>query len=175
MRRWRRRLGGSARRRRRRTRSRTRLDEPVAEPAAAPRTPAVTWATASRSIATGLESSPRASRRSGRRVTSLPPTAETTDTPTCSEAHDARRRGAQGRLVMRKIGLDLGARHIAYCEVSADGKQVVDRVTVKSLEELRSRLGPDAESATIAFEACREGWFVYDTLSGWGHDPRMLD
>ena len=76
---------------------------------------------------------------------------------------------------MRKIGLDLGARHIAYCEVSADGKQVVDRVTVKSLEELRSRLGPDAESATIAFEACREGWFVYDTLSGWGHDPRMLD
>jgi transposase len=76
---------------------------------------------------------------------------------------------------MRKIGLDLGARHIAYCEVSADGKEVLDRVTVKSLEELKSRLGPEAEAATIAFEACREGWFVFDTLSGWGHDPRMLD
>jgi transposase len=76
---------------------------------------------------------------------------------------------------MRKIGLDLGARHIAYCEVSTDGKEVVDRATVKSLEELKSRLGPETETAVIAFEACREGWFVFDTLSGWGHDPRMLD
>ena len=74
---------------------------------------------------------------------------------------------------MRRIGLDLGVRHIAYCEV-AQGK-VVDRVTVKSLSELASRLGPDTEPAVVAFEACREGWFVHDTLKEWGHDPRMLD
>jgi transposase len=74
---------------------------------------------------------------------------------------------------MRRIGLDLGVRHIAYCEV-AHGK-VVDRVTVKSLSELRSRLGPGTEQAIVAFEACREAWFVHDTLKEWGHDPRMLD
>jgi transposase len=74
---------------------------------------------------------------------------------------------------MRKIGLDLGARHIAYCEV-VDGK-VVDRATAKSLSELASRLGPETEPALVAFEACREGWFVHDKLLEWGHDPRMLD
>jgi len=41
---------------------------------------------------------------------------------------------------MRSVGLDLGARHIAYCEVR-EGK-VVDRVAVTRLEELVSRLGP---------------------------------
>jgi transposase len=74
---------------------------------------------------------------------------------------------------MRKIGLDLGARHVAYCEV-VDGK-VVDRAKVKSLSELASRLGPGTEPAIVAFEACREGWFVHDKLTQWGHDPRMLD
>jgi hypothetical protein len=46
---------------------------------------------------------------------------------------------------MRSVGLDLGARHIAYCEVR-DGK-VVDRVAVRSLEELSSRLGPGTAKA----------------------------
>ena len=74
---------------------------------------------------------------------------------------------------MRSVGLDLGVRHIAYCEV-ADGK-VVDRTTVKSLSELKSRIGPDRPPARIAFEACREAWHVHDTLTAWGNDPRMLD
>lgn len=74
---------------------------------------------------------------------------------------------------MRSVGLDLGKRHIAYCEV-VDGK-VVDRATVKSLEELASRLGPGTEPAVVVFEACREGWFVHDKLKQWGHTPKMLD
>ena len=74
---------------------------------------------------------------------------------------------------MRSIGLDLGARHIAYCEVR-EGK-VVDRTTVKSLSQLRSRIGPDSPPARVAFEACREGWHVHDRLAEWGHDPHMLD
>jgi transposase len=74
---------------------------------------------------------------------------------------------------MRKIGLDLGVRHIAYCEV-VDGK-VVDRASVKSLSELASRLGPGTEPARVAFEACREGWFAHDKLLEWGHTPHMLD
>ena len=45
----------------------------------------------------------------------------------------------------------------------------------KSLEELASRLGPGTEPAVVAFEACREAWFVHDKLQEWGHDPRMLD
>jgi transposase len=74
---------------------------------------------------------------------------------------------------MRSVGLDLGVRHISYCEV-ADG-HVVDRTTVRSLSELTSRIGPECAPARIAFEACREGWHVHDTLIRWGHDPRMLD
>lgn len=74
---------------------------------------------------------------------------------------------------MRSVGLDLGVRHIAYCEV-ADGK-VVDRCTVRSLSELASRIGPDSAPARVAFEACREGWHVHTKLAEWGHEPRMLD
>jgi transposase len=74
---------------------------------------------------------------------------------------------------MRSVGLDLGARHIAYCEVR-DGK-VVDRVAVRSLEELSSRLGPGAAPARVAFEAAREAWHVHDTLKGWGHEPKIVD
>jgi transposase len=74
---------------------------------------------------------------------------------------------------MRSVGLDLGARHISYCEVK-DGK-VIDRTTVRSLSQLASRLGPNCPPARVAFEACREGWHVHDKLTEWRNDPRMLD
>jgi len=74
---------------------------------------------------------------------------------------------------MRSVGLDLGARHIAYCEV-ADG-QVVERATFRSLTELERKLGPRTSDARVAFEACREGWHVHDTLRRWGKEPVMLD
>jgi transposase len=74
---------------------------------------------------------------------------------------------------MRSVGLDLGVRHIAYCEVK-DGK-VIDRCAVRSFAQLASRIGPECPPAQVAFEACREGWHVHDQLKGWGHTPRMLD
>jgi transposase len=74
---------------------------------------------------------------------------------------------------MRSVGLDLGVRHIAYCEVK-DG-QVVERAAVRSFAQLASRLGPKSAPAVVGFEACREGWHVHDTLKKWGHRPRMLD
>ena len=74
---------------------------------------------------------------------------------------------------MRSIGLDLGVRHIAFCEVK-DGN-VVDRGAVRSLSQLASRLGPGTDPAVVGFEACREGWHVHDVLAQWGHRPRMLD
>jgi transposase len=67
----------------------------------------------------------------------------------------------------------LGARHIAYCEV-ADG-QVVERATFRSLAELERKVGPGTPDARVAFEACREGWHVHDTLRRWGKEPVMLD
>ena len=73
---------------------------------------------------------------------------------------------------MRSVGLDLGARHIAYCEV-LEGK-VVKRGSVRRLSELEEVLkggGP----ARVAFEASREGWHVHDVLAEWGHCPLMLD
>ncbi len=105
-----------------------------------------------------------------KRVTDLPSAAEATDTPTCSEAQKG---GAQGRSVMRSVGLDLGARHIAFCEV-VDGV-VVRRASVRRLSELEPMLGRKSPSAQVAFEASREGWHVHDVLSGWGKQPVMLD
>ncbi len=74
---------------------------------------------------------------------------------------------------MRSVGLDLGARHIAYCEVRAG--QVVDRVAVTRLEELASRLGKGTAPACVAFEAAREAWHVHDVLTQWGHQPKIVD
>ena len=74
---------------------------------------------------------------------------------------------------MRIVGLDLGARHIAFCEVS-QGK-VVGKGSVRRLSELKDLLGPERGQARVAFEACREGWHVHDTLKAWGHEPLMLD
>jgi hypothetical protein len=133
----------------------------------------VTRAANSRLIARRLEGSSRAVQRSAHGMTNLPLAVDTADTPACLEAQDAKRLGVQGRLAMRSIGLDLGVRHIAFCEVK-DGK-VVDRGAVRSLSQLTSRLGPGAEPANVGFEACREGWHVHDVLEQWGHWPRMLD
>ena len=74
---------------------------------------------------------------------------------------------------MRSVGLDLGARHIAFCEVVA-GK-VVARTSVRRLGELEALLGAETPAAQVAFEASREGWHVHDVLAGWGKQPVMLD
>lgn len=74
---------------------------------------------------------------------------------------------------MRKVGLDLGARHIALCEVSEGA--VVARTSVRRLSELERWLGPETPPARVAFEACREGWHVGDVLRSWGKEPVMLD
>jgi len=74
---------------------------------------------------------------------------------------------------MRSIGLDLGARHVAYCEVR-DGS-VVDRTAATSLIDLESRIGPGTARAQIAFEASREAWHVHDILKSWGHEPKIVD
>jgi transposase len=74
---------------------------------------------------------------------------------------------------MRSVGLDLGARHIALCEV-VEG-EVVARATLHSLKELEGRLGPKTPKAQVAFEACREGWHVHDMMERWGHEAHMLD
>ena len=64
---------------------------------------------------------------------------------------------------MRSVGLDLGARHIAYCEV-ADGA-VLRRGSLRRIGELKTIVGPDTEPARVAFEACREGWHIHDLSS----------
>jgi transposase len=74
---------------------------------------------------------------------------------------------------MRSVGLDLGARHIAFCEIR-DGK-VIDRAAVQRLEQLRSRLGPNTPPARVAFESSREAWHVHDVLKSWGHAPKLVD
>lgn len=74
---------------------------------------------------------------------------------------------------MRSVGLDLGARHIAFCEV-LDGV-VAKRGSVRSFSELKPLIGEGTPLAQVAFEACREGWHVHDELERWGQKPVMLD
>lgn len=74
---------------------------------------------------------------------------------------------------MRSVGLDLGARHIAFCEVIQG--VVTRKCSVRRFSELEPLLGPATPRAKVAFEACREGWHVHDTLLAWGQEPLMLD
>jgi hypothetical protein len=64
---------------------------------------------------------------------------------------------------MRSVGLDLGSKTIAFCEV-ANGK-VVARAMVPRLQELVDVLGPGTEPAVVAIEACREAWAIHDPSS----------
>jgi transposase len=74
---------------------------------------------------------------------------------------------------MRSIGLDLSTREISFCEVSNDA--VVARRTVRDLDELEDLLGPDTPSAVVAIEACREAWYIHDTLQAKGHRVVIVD
>jgi transposase len=74
---------------------------------------------------------------------------------------------------MRSVGLDLGARHIAFCEVR--GGVVIEKRSFRRLSELAAVLGAGSQPARVGFEACREGWLVHDRLQEWGHEPLMLD
>jgi transposase len=40
---------------------------------------------------------------------------------------------------------------------------------------LEPLLGEGTPAARVAFEACREGWYVHDKLERWGKEPVMLD
>lgn len=73
---------------------------------------------------------------------------------------------------MRIIALDVGSR-ITYCEVSKG--QVIRRATVKQFTELKPLLGPNSPRAKVAFECCREAWFLADQLREWGHEPVLVD
>jgi transposase len=74
---------------------------------------------------------------------------------------------------MRSIGLDLGAKKISFCEVR-DG-QVVQRATVRRLEDLLSHIGPNTPRARVVFEASRDAWRVHAKVTEWGHEAVMVD
>ena len=74
---------------------------------------------------------------------------------------------------MRSVGMDLGARHIAWCEVADEA--VIRRGSVRRLSELEPLLGAATSPARVAFEACREAWHVHDVMVAWGKKPVLLD
>jgi transposase len=74
---------------------------------------------------------------------------------------------------MRSVGLDLGSRKTAYCIIEHGA--VVERGTVAKVDELVDKLGPGTPPATVAFEACREAWYVHAVVTGWGQCAKMID
>jgi transposase len=102
----------------------------------------------------------------------LPPPGENPDgAPTRSETQISQ--GAEGRMTMRIVALDLGAKKTSYCELSQG--QVVQRATVSEIQSLQSLLGPEQPAAKVAIEACREAWFVHDLLVEWGNEVVLVD
>jgi transposase len=83
------------------------------------------------------------------------------------------RNEAEGAAAMRSVGLDLGVRKIALCEVQ--DQTVICRATVDGIGGLQRWLGPGTPKARVVFEACRTAWHVHQQLCDWGHEPVMLD
>ena len=75
--------------------------------------------------------------------------------------------------MLRNVALDVGKAKIVACEVDQDG--VLTRSTGKRLQDLEDMIGPKTAPARVAFEACRQGWWIHDRLLEWGHTPVMLD
>lgn len=131
---------------------------------------AVSGATAAGAAYAPSAPGPRPRPRGEKVVTDLPPDSEAPEAPKRSTTEQ---RGAKGRSVMRSVGIDLGANKNCFCEVS--GGEVIDRTTVRSIESLKDRLGPDTPQARVAIEACREAWYVHDLLTEWGHQVVIVD
>lgn len=74
---------------------------------------------------------------------------------------------------MRSVGLDLGVRKNALCEVL--DQKVIRRATVDGVQGLERWLGPGTPKARVLFEACRTAWLVHQQMLDWGHEPVMLD
>lgn len=102
-------------------------------------------------------------------VASPPLGAEAHSTPACSKTQFM---GAQGRLTMRNVALDLG-RRISYCEVRSN--EVIARKTVTTIDELEQLLGKSKGPARVAIEACREAWAVSKWLKARGHTVLLVD
>src|SRR5262249_57031708 len=105
-----------------------------------------------------------------KRMVAPSPEADASNTP--ARSRTPQKMGAKEGATMRNVALDLGARSLSYCEVHQG--QIIDRATVRSLSALLGRLGPDLPPARVAFEACREGWHVHDTLARLGNQPLIL-
>jgi len=102
----------------------------------------------------------------------LPPPGENPDgTPARSETQLTR--GAKGRMAMRIVALDLGAKKVSYCELHQG--EVIQRATVSEVRSLEHLLGTEQPAATVAIEACREAWFVHDLLVQWGNEVVLID
>jgi len=67
----------------------------------------------------------------------------------------------------------LGSKKTSYCIIE-DGR-VIERGTVTCIDELEGKLGPGTPPATVAFEACREAWYVHALVTGWGQNAVMID
>jgi hypothetical protein len=74
--------------------------------------------------------------------------------------------------VQRYVGLDIGKR-TEYCELKQE--RVTQRATIDKEQQLEKLLGPGTERALVVYEACRQGWYLVDLLTGWGHEVWMVD
>lgn len=74
---------------------------------------------------------------------------------------------------MRIVALDLGVKKSSYCELSEG--QISHRATVCEIGSLEHLLGPKQPPARVAFEACRQAWFVHDLLVEWGNEVVLVD
>jgi transposase len=75
--------------------------------------------------------------------------------------------------ITRYVGLDIG-KATELCEVRQE--RVTRRATVRKEEQLEAILAPGTGGrARVVLEACREAWYLFDLLTGWGHEVWVVD
>jgi transposase len=74
--------------------------------------------------------------------------------------------------IERFVGLDIG-KSTEFCEVRRE--QVTRRAAVRKEKDLEALLEPGTGRARVVLEACREAWYLFDLLTGWGHEVWVVD
>jgi transposase len=75
---------------------------------------------------------------------------------------------------MKKVGIDLGKRQSDCCVFDESGG-IVERFQVRTRREALSKVFANREKRLIGIESCRDAGWMYEHLTGLGHEVVVLD
>lgn len=75
---------------------------------------------------------------------------------------------------MKKVGIDVGKRQSDGCVFDESGK-IVERFQVRTRRTALSKVFANREKRLIGIESCRDAGWMYEHLTGLGHEVVVLD